>query len=66
MTRAGVEEQILLDSSSKAQYIKACRSLLLAATAGLFYFWAQMEQGRREAQVGVWCIKTSEPDAAQP
>jgi hypothetical protein len=32
----------------------------------LLYFWAQMEQGRRETEVGVWCIETSEPDAAQP
>jgi hypothetical protein len=32
----------------------------------LFYFWAQMEKGRREAKLGVWCIETSEPDAAPP
>jgi predicted neuraminidase len=32
----------------------------------LFFFWAQMEKGRRDAQLGVWCIETSEPDAAQP
>ena len=32
----------------------------------LFFFWAQMEKGRRDAELGVWCIETSEPDAAQP
>lgn len=32
----------------------------------LFFFWAQMEKGRRDAALGVWCIETSEPDAAQP
>jgi len=32
----------------------------------LFFFWAQMEKGRRDAELGVWCIETSEPDAASP
>jgi predicted neuraminidase len=32
----------------------------------LFFFWAQMEKGRRDVELGVWCIETSEPDAAQP
>ena len=32
----------------------------------LFDFWAQRENGRRDAELGVWCIKTNEPDAAQP
>jgi hypothetical protein len=32
----------------------------------LFDFWAQRENVRREAELGVWCIETSEPDAAQP
>jgi hypothetical protein len=32
----------------------------------LFFFWAQMEKGRRDAELGVWCIETSEPDVAEP
>lgn len=32
----------------------------------LFFFWAQMEKGRRDAELGVWCIETAEPDAAHP
>jgi hypothetical protein len=32
----------------------------------LFFFWVQMEKGRRDAELGVWFIETSEPDAAQP
>lgn len=32
----------------------------------LFCCWARREKGRREAELGVWCIETSEPDAAQP
>jgi hypothetical protein len=30
----------------------------------LFFFWAQMEKGRRDAELGVWCIETSARDAA--
>lgn len=32
----------------------------------LFFFWAQMEKGRHDVEHGVWCIETSDPDAAQP
>ena len=32
----------------------------------LFFFWAQMDRSRRDAELGVWCIETSEPDAAEP
>ena len=32
----------------------------------LFMFWAQMEKGRRDAELGVWCIETGEPDNASP
>jgi hypothetical protein len=32
----------------------------------LFCFWAERENGRRDAALGAWCIETSEPDAAQP
>jgi inosine-uridine nucleoside N-ribohydrolase len=29
-------------------------------------FWAQMDRARRDAELGVWCIETSEPDGAEP
>ncbi len=32
----------------------------------LFVFWAQMDRGRRDAQLGVWCIETCQPDEEQP
>lgn len=32
----------------------------------LFFFWAQMDKSQRDAQLGVWCIETTEPDAVQP
>lgn len=40
--------------------------LLISPDGRLFFFWAQMEKGRRDVELGVWCIETSEPDAAQP
>lgn len=32
----------------------------------LFVFWAQMSTGRRDSQLGVWCIETRMADAEQP
>jgi sialidase-1 len=32
----------------------------------LFFFWAQMDRSQRDTRLGVWCIETTEPDAAQP
>jgi hypothetical protein len=32
----------------------------------LFLFWAQMETGRKDVELGVWYIETRKPDTAQP
>ncbi|MCY2973237.1 MAG: sialidase family protein [Planctomycetota bacterium] len=40
--------------------------LWMSPDGRLFLFWAQMEKGRRDSQLGVWCVETSEPNAAQP
>ena len=32
----------------------------------LFVFWAQMDKSRRDAELGVGCIETNEPDSAKP
>ena len=32
----------------------------------LFVFWAQMERGRRDTRLGVWCMETRQADAEQP
>jgi hypothetical protein len=32
----------------------------------LFFFWAQMEKGRRDAQLGVWCVEAEQPNLAEP
>ena len=32
----------------------------------LFVFWAQMEKGRRDTRLGVWCMETRQADAEQP
>jgi hypothetical protein len=40
--------------------------LWMSPDGRLFLFWAQMEKSRRDVELGVWCIETSEPEAAQP
>ena len=40
--------------------------LWVAPDGRLFLFWAQMDKGRDDADLGVWSIETTEPDAAQP
>lgn len=40
--------------------------LWMSPDGRMFLFWAQMEKGRRDVELGVWCIETSEPDTAQP
>lgn len=40
--------------------------LWLAPDGRLFYSWAQMDKSRADAQLGVWCIDTAEPDVALP
>jgi predicted neuraminidase len=32
----------------------------------LFFFWAQMDKSRRDTELGVWCIETSQPDQPTP
>ena len=32
----------------------------------LFCFWAQMDKSRKDAELGVWCMETSEPDSPHP
>jgi predicted neuraminidase len=40
--------------------------LWVAPDGRLFFFWAQMEKGRRDVELGVWFIETQDPDAATP
>ena len=40
--------------------------LWVAPDGRLFFFWAQMEKGRRDTELGVWCIETAAPDDARP
>ena len=40
--------------------------LWMSPDGRLFFFWAQMEKGRRDVELGVWCIETNEPDTPQP
>jgi len=40
--------------------------LWMSPDGRLFFFWAQMDRGRRDPQLGVWCIETATPEAEQP
>jgi predicted neuraminidase len=40
--------------------------LWIAPDGRLFFFWAQMDKGQPDTQLGVWCMETAEPDTAQP
>ncbi|NBW96000.1 MAG: exo-alpha-sialidase [Planctomycetia bacterium] len=40
--------------------------LWMSPDGRLFFFWAQMEKGRRDTELGVWCIETATPDDARP
>jgi hypothetical protein len=40
--------------------------LWLSPDGRLFHFWAQMDKSRRDAELGVWYIETSEPNSANP
>jgi len=39
--------------------------LWVAPDGRLFFFWAQMEKGRRDPELGVSCVETKEADAAR-
>lgn len=40
--------------------------LWVAPDGRLFVFWAQMVTGRKDADLGVWSVETTEPDAERP
>jgi hypothetical protein len=40
--------------------------LWVAPDGRLFLFWAQMEKGRRDVELGVWFSETQQPDDPQP
>jgi hypothetical protein len=59
-------EMLVVDPDAGGPVRSFDPELWVSPDGRLFFFWAQMEKGRSDAQLGVWCIETSEPDAAQP
>jgi len=63
---ASWEEVLTVDPDSDGPVRSFDPELWVAPDGRLYLFWAQMDRGRRDAELGVWCIETSEPDAAEP
>jgi len=58
------EEVLAVDPDGDGPVRTFDPELWIAPDGRLFFFWAQMEKGRRDPELGVWCIETPEPDAA--
>ena len=59
-------ELLIVDPDANGPARSFDPELWVSPDGRLFFFWAQMEKGRRDAELGVWCIETSEPDSAKP
>lgn len=59
-------EELIVDPDAGGPVRAFDPELWVAPDGRLFLFWAQMEKGRRDAELGVWCIETVDPDAAHP
>ena len=59
-------EMLVVDPDAGGPVRSFDPELWVSPDGRLFFFWAQMEKGRRDTELGVWCIEASEPDAAEP
>lgn len=59
-------EVLVIDPDGEGPVRAFDPQLWLSPDGRLFHFWAQMEKGRRDAELGVWCIETGEPEAPDP
>jgi hypothetical protein len=59
-------EVLVIDPDGEGPVRAFDPQLWVSPDGRLFHFWAQMEKGRRDAELGVWCIETGEPDAPDP
>lgn len=60
------KETLIVDPDAGGPVRTFDPELWVAPDGRLFFFWAQMEKGRADTRLGVWCIETMEPDAEQP
>jgi len=60
------QEVLTVDPDGGGQVRAFDPELWMSPDGRLFFFWAQMEKGRRDTEHGVWCIETAAPDTARP
>lgn len=60
------KEVLIIDPDGGGMVRAFDPELWVSPDGRLFVFWAQMERGRRDTQLGVWCIETRQGDAEQP
>ena len=59
-------EVLVIDPDGSGSVRSFDPELWVSPDKRLFLFWAQMDRGRPDAQLGVWYIETKQPDAARP
>lgn len=60
------QETLTIDPDGEGPMRAFDPELWTAPDGRLFFFWAQMDSGKRDVRLGVWYIETTEPDAVQP
>ncbi|MCA9211063.1 MAG: exo-alpha-sialidase [Planctomycetales bacterium] len=60
------QETLVVDPDAGGPVRSFDPELWVSPNGHLFMFWAQMDRGRRDIELGVWCIVTTEPDVAEP
>lgn len=60
------QEVLVVDPDADGSVRAFDPELWVSPDGRLFLFWAQMDRGRRDTQLGVWCIETATPEADRP
>jgi hypothetical protein len=60
------QEVLAIDPDGSGTVRSFDPELWVSPDGRLFVFWAQMDRGRADTQLGVWCLETRQPDAEQP
>lgn len=60
------QEALVIDPDGEGPVRAFDPQLWVSPDGRLFHFWNQMEKGRHDNQLGVWCRETSQPERAEP
>ncbi|MBL8828419.1 MAG: exo-alpha-sialidase [Planctomycetaceae bacterium] len=60
------QETLVIDPDGAGPVRSFDPELWVTPDRRLCLFWAQMDKSQPDKDLGVWCIETTEPDAAQP